>query len=350
MQINLRFITLNSIIHDNLMPWLEENKDQEKFRLILRKMSPMHNGEHGSFFHALISAFSGMGIRSGRILTDEFNLLSQVYVTPEIKDSSSPFNNLDDDNPKIIFYTSLISHSVPAYLSYLQNAVTADQSTSLRKHSMMGVMKTISDMIIQTRALSPAGSADRIIINRLLAGLTVLFSETVKLYPHEYEPLMLRISNADIRNFITGTENDDKNNGTLFSLLAAKYFPLKDSNPATPLPALPAEQQKGTLLQQNEPSCQQNPDEDILNEVAQIKEDLSGLVNAVKGAIKKKEVQPDTDDRLIGSSEVCKLLHISKSTLKAHRDKKLYSFTKIGSRYLYSAKEINEILRLNKGN
>jgi len=225
MQINLRFITLNNIIHDNLMPWLEENKDQEKFTLILRKMSPMQNGEHGSFFHALISAFSGMGIRSGRKLTDELNLLSQVYVTPEIKDSSSPFNNLDDDNPKIIFYTSLISHSVTAYLSYIQNAVTADQSTSLRKHSIMGVMKTISDMIIQTRALNPAGSSDRIITNRLLVVLAVLFSETVKLFPDDYEPMMLRVSNSVAKNIITITSNDDTKPGTIFNSLTGSSLP-----------------------------------------------------------------------------------------------------------------------------
>ena len=330
------------------MPWLEENKDPEKFRLIHRKMSPMQNGEHGSFFHALISAFSGMGIRSGRKLTDELNLLSQVYVTPEIKDISSPFNYLDDDNPKIIFYTSLISHSVPAFLSYIQNAVTADQSPSLRKHSMMGVMKTISDMIIQTRALNPADFADRIIINRLLAGLAVQYSETLQLFPHEYEPLMLRISNADIRNIITGTVNDDKNTGTLFSLLAAKYFPLTGSNPEITLPTTPAEEQKRILLQQNEHAGQQNSDSDLLKDVLQIQGELSGLVKVVEGVLMKPEVQPDTDDRPIGSAEVCRLLNISKSTLKAHRDKKLYSFSKIGSRYRYSAKEISEILQMNK--
>ena len=350
MQINPRFITFNSIIHENLMPWLKDNQDQEKFRLLLRKMAPIQNGESGSFFRALNSAFREMGIRAGHKLTEELNILSQIHVTPEMENISGPFILTDDKSPKTIFYTSLTKHSLSAYLSQIQNTVAVNHSASIRRHGIMGLMKTISDMIIQTQSLNPESSTDRIIINRLLAGLSVLFSETVKLFPHDYDPVFIRVSNADIKNILTSTVNEDKNTETLFSSLAEKYFPMSERKPETSITTNPAEDQKRNVMQQNDTISQQNPDSDLLNEVAQMQEELSGLVKGVKGILKKQEIQPETTDKRIGSAEVCELLHISKSTLQAHRQKGLYSFTKIGSRYLYSAKEINEILRLNKGN
>jgi hypothetical protein len=349
MQINPRFITFNSIIHENLMPWLKDNQDQEKFRLLLRKMAPIQNGESGSFFRALNSAFREMGIRAGHKLTEELNMLSQIHVTPEIEDISGTFIQTDDTCPKIIFYTSLIKHSLSAYLSQIQNTVSVNHSASFRRHGIMGLMKTISDMIIHTQSLNSESSTDRIIINRLLAGLTVLFSETKKLFPHDYDPVFIRVSNADIKIILTTTVNEDNNTETLFSSLAEKYFLMSEMKPDTAITTLPAEDQKRTVLQQNEPVSQQNPDALIFNEVLQMQEILSGLKKDVSGIKEKRKNQPDTNDRRIGSAEVCMLLHISKSTLQAHREKGLYSFTKIGSRYLYSAKEINEILRLNKG-
>jgi DNA-binding transcriptional MerR regulator len=312
-------------------------------------MAPIQNGESGSFFRALNSAFREMGIRAGHKLTEELNILSQIHVTPEMEDISGPFILTDDKSPKTIFYTSLIKHSLSAYLSQIQNTVAVNHSASIRRHGIMGLMKTISDMIIQTQSLNPESSTDRIIINRLLAGLSVLFSETVKLFPHDYDPVFIRVSNADIKNILTSTVNEDKNTETLFSSLAGKYFPMSERKPEISITTLPAEDQKRTVLQHNEPVNQKNADALIINEVLQMQEILSGLKEDVSGIKEKQKIQPDTNDRRIGSAEVCELLHISKSTLQAHRQKGLYSFTKIGSRYLYSAKEINEILRLNKG-
>lgn len=349
MQINLRFITFNSIIHGNLMPWLKENEDQEKYRLILRKMAPVQNGDSSYFFRALSTAFREMGIRAGNKLTEELNMLSQVNVAPDMEGIIGQFIKPDEDSPKIIFYTSFISHSLSAYLSQIQNAVTKNHSTSFRKHTIMGFMKIISDMIIQSCTLKPESSTDRIIINRLNAGLAVLFSETVQLFPDEYDPIMLKVSNTDIKNILTNTDNDDKNTGTLFSSLAAKYFSLPDRNPEISITSHSVEEQKKNAIQPNDTVSQQNPNTDLLFEVVLMQEELADLVKGVKKIVTKQDIQTDTNEKRIGSAEVCELLHISKSTLQAHREKGLYSFTKIGSRYLYSAKEINEILRLNKG-
>jgi hypothetical protein len=330
------------------MPWLKENEDQEKFRLILRKMAVIQNGESGSYFRSLNATFKEMGIQAGYKLTEELNMLSQIHVAPEMEDIIGPFILTDDNSPKIIFYTSLITHSLKAYLSQIQNALTINNSSSFRKHGIMGVMKTISDMIIQTLSLNPDGSTDRIIINRLLAGLAVLFSETVKLFPDDYEPLMLKVSNTDVKNILTSTFNEDNNTGTLFSSLAGKYFRVPERNPEISITTNPAEDQKRNVMQQNDTVSQQNPDADLLKEVVNMQDELSGMIKGMNEIVIKKSTQPETTDKRIGSAEVCELLHISKSTLQAHRDKGLYNYTKIGSRYFYSLKEINEILRLNK--
>ena len=89
-------------------------------------------------------------------------------------------------------------------------------------------------------------------------------------------------------------------------------------------------------------------DIEIFKEMLSIQQELSGLKEAVTNAVNKKDSLPSETDKRIGSAEVCRLLHISKSTLKAYREKKVFSYVKIGSRYNYSAKEINDLMKPGK--
>jgi hypothetical protein len=330
------------------MPWLEENQDLEKFRIIVRKLSSIQSTETCQYFGALTAAFREMGISVRQNLIGEWKIFSNITVPPGTQNVFSPFMQLSDADPKLQFYTSLITHNLAASFSQIIGNIGENKSETLQKHRVMNVMKILSDLLISARSLHPASEIDCAIVNRLLAGLAVLFIETRDRFRVVVAPALLRINDADIRNILQSTVNTNQNTRNLFSTFSDRYFPVTVNQPVSPSPVVPGELQKQTLLLQKEPATRQTNDSDLLREVVKMQEDLSGVMKDVARIAGKKPGANETGDQRIGSAEVCARLNISKSTLKEHRENGKYSFTKIGSRYYYSFNEINEIQKLKK--
>jgi hypothetical protein len=344
----LRFVTFNSIILGNLMPWLDENQDLEKFMLILRRLSTVKNGQAGQFFETLPKVFSEMGINAGEKLTAEWELFAKITDHPNTPGIINPFLLLPDDNPKLLFYTSLITQNLTACFALFANSIAETNSVDLQKHRVMSSMKMICDLIIRTRELHPAGEADQAIIKRLLAGLAVLFLETSKRFPDLIEPSMLRISKSDIRSILMKTVNSDENTRALFTELSGRYFPVSGEQPKIVTSAFEGEEHKHPQENKSEADLEQSVIKTVLEEVEKTRVEISAMKQALAEAGKKRQPGTEIEDRRIGAAEACAILNISKSTLKAHRDNGDYSFTRIGSRYYYSLNEINGKMKMKK--
>jgi len=329
------------------MPWLSENRDEEKFRLLLWEIHQFKLNACAPFFIALPYAFNAIGITPGQKLTDEWHAFTHI-LTGIGKQSVQPFLNLEDAGPRLIFYSELIAETTAATLSLIADLMGEDQSIVLQKHRIIGFMKTISDLIFSARALCPDKIDDRIIINRLLAGLAILYAEIMMHYPTLVEPLLLKVSKTEVRNILKTTSHPDENTGLLYHALSERYYPRSFETPALTPAAEPLQEQDNAFASPVAAGTHPETDIDIVKEVLSIQEELSGLKQAVTVAINKKDSLPATPDKMIGSAEVCRLLHISKSTLKAHREKKIFRYYKIGSRYYYSAMEINDLMKLRK--
>lgn len=343
----LNFITFNSIIHGNLMPWLEENQDPEKFRLILRNLATWKPKNSGEFLSFLAAVFMDMGISPGQELIDEWGFFVITPWHPLTPGIISPFLQLPDNNPKLTFYTNLIAHSMEVLFTLITIQIAESESETLQKHRVMGYMKGLSMMISSSGEIQPTGLVDQAIMSRLLAASSMLFAEAWNRFNNFIEPSMLSINITDIRNIFVGTMHEDENTRALFKTLAEKYFADFIQTPV--LSALAAQKQTDSL--QSEPDVDRIDNKIIMDVVAKTREDITALKEALAGASqKKKEQQPIEEDRRIGSAEVCAMLNISKSTLMSHRDKGHYSFTKIGSRYYYSFNEINGKLKYQKTN
>lgn len=341
----LKYITFNSILHGNLMPWLEENQDPEKFRLILRNLATWKPKNSGEFFGFLADVFMDMRINPGQELIDEWGILVFIPWHPLSQGIINPFLQLPDHNPKLTFYTSLIAHSMAALFTLITIQIAESESETQQKYRIMGYMKGLSMMISSTGEIHPAGVVDQAIISRLLAASSILFAEAWNRFNEFIEPSMLLINKTAIRSIFVDTNHEEENTSALFNTLAEKYFPLSVRSSAISQ----REALKQTDASQSTPDIHQIDNKIIMDEVAKTREDIMALKEALAGVSqKKKELQPIAEDRKIGSAEVCKLLNISKSTLMEHRKKKIYSCIKIGSRYYYSAREIDEILKLKK--
>ena len=330
------------------MPWLDENQEMEKFRIILRKMAPLQSGDTGLFFVHLPIALKDMGVNPGQKLIDEWEMFSKIPWHPLTPGFISPFIHPADTNSKLIFYTHLIAHSMAAIFSLILIHITESMNETLQKHRIMTFMKGLSVMVNSAGAMHPAAEVDAIIIKRLLAGSAMLLTEAWNRFPDFFEPSALRINKSDIRNLFVGTPCNDENTLAMYSILADRYFPVIHTKPANAPDSCNEKAPKDITPSQNENENQQVDFNDVLGEITKTWEEISSMKRDLMGITKKKEILPQPEDQLIGSAEVCKRLHISKSTLKVHRDQKLYSYTKIGSRFLYSSIEINKILELGK--
>lgn len=345
----VRFLTFTSMMHDNLMPWLEENQDVEKFRLILRKVALLQAGGTSPFIFVLPAALRELGIYSWQNLADEWELFSKIPMHPDTAGTVSPFRQLAGDNPKIVFYTLLIAHCLEALFSGIILNISESRSENVRMHRVINTMKALSEMIITARILMPSEESDRVIINRLLAGLIVLFTETGHRFPGSVEPSLLRVNKTDTQKLLLETINNDENTRNLFSILAQRYFPVTAVPDTLPASLSSPELQNRKPVPKSDLTVDQIDNKTIIEEVENTRAEIAMLKKAITGATTKNmEPQPETGDRRIGSAEVCTMLNISKSTLKAQRDRGHYSFTKIGSRYYYSLQEISQALKLKK--
>jgi hypothetical protein len=345
LHMELRFMTFNSIIHGNLMPWLEENQDPEKFRLILRNLAAYKPKNSAEFIGYLAGVYTDMGISPGQDLIDEWGFLVITPWHPLTPGIIDPFLQLQDNNPRLTFYTQLIAHSMAVLFTLITIHIAESENETLQKHRVMGYMKGLSMMISSAWEIQPAGLVDQAIISRLLAGSSMLFAEVWNRFNKFIEPLMLRVNKTDIRNIFAGSSHEDENTRALYAALEEKYFPVSVQSSAISH----SEAQNQSDTDKTIPDTDQIDNKIIMDEVAKTREDITALKEALAGANqKKKELQQEAEDRRIGSAEVCKLLNISKSTLKAHRDKGLYSYTNVGSRYYYSFNEINGKLKYKR--
>lgn len=348
LHMGLMFINFSGIIQGNLMPWLDENQDPEKFRIILRKLAKVKPMNSSIFFGALATTFMDMGINPGQKLIDEWGILTETPWHPETPDIIEPFLQLSDNNPKLVFYNKLIAHSMAALFSMITIQITEDRSETLVKHRVMGYMKGLSMMISHVDAVQATAADDRTIISRLLAGLAILFAEAWNRFAGSFEPSMLRISKADISNILSRTDHDEENTRGFFNTLAERYFPVHSIQSDLTSGLTVGEIQNRMPMHQNELAADQIDYKFIIEEVGKTREEIATMKEALTGENRRMELHPEKEDLRIGSTEVCVALNISKSTLKAHRDKGLYTYTKIGSRYYYSSREIEELLKLKK--
>ncbi len=331
------FVTFESILSDSLMPWLEENRDEKKFRLLLQHLHQPPDA--ATYFAQLIIAFHELDIHLKGNLLLEWKELSEVKSLKHYPDTVQPFLSYLSNQPRLNFYYLLTGNALKSYLAVIQNNMEQIQEVMLKKHYCMQVMKAISERMTQLIALRINDKDDRSIVLRALVALALLFTITAGQYGNFIEPAFLRIQEADLKNIYKSTIEVDESTQQLITALKHHYLPPEALTEKIPENKYPT---KNSLMRREEKEhglTEKYLIEMLMSMAGEIKQ-LKNISLALSQLREKKE-QPD---QKIGSGEVCKLLHISKGTLKNYRDKKIISFTKFGAKYLYSSKEIEGML------
>jgi len=117
---------------------------------------------------------------------------------------------------------------------------------------------------------------------------------------------------------------------------------IKDTGNYSPKPTLPEQNTDNECIPKevrNRREEERFTDSFLTDIAVSITDDLKQLKNTMSAIVQHIGKREPSDYKL-GSTDVCKLLHISKGTLKNYRDKGIIPYTKIGNKFLYSKNEI----------
>jgi excisionase family DNA binding protein len=348
------FITFNSIIYDELMPWLPENADPEKFRQLMRISGLINIAKINLFFNCIPLAFSEMGITNKGILLKEWESFSELPVNGQQDDFFSLLL-AEKENPRVDFYFLLTAVGTASYWALISTEVKRSCSKQYRKYFVMNTIKTLGDMI---RFCRPPATADRDsfrITDRVKIALILLYLELWAREKAVIDIAKLPLTRGELKEMIMNIKKADPSSEPLIQIIAQRY--LSDTNNMGGTKPLP-ETATGVISNapSSPPASQPGSEQDSLNQdgFSQLM-GIWGAGNIRMESIQDQEVndekksQEDNNGR-VGCYEACKLLGVSKNTLMMMRRRKEIGFTMIGKRYQYSSSEIDNIVKINTRN
>lgn len=350
----IRFLTLESIISDGLMPWLTENNDQQKFKIILKQLHLAECSRPEQFFKQLPVIFGDVHFSLKAILKEEWKLFSTL------KTSGHPFFVLNlfrpttPETPKSAFYSLLIVMSINACSALFDDRMKNTESDSLSLYIVNKTINHCQDILERILKITNTDPDNVKIMTRLFIGLQsftmrvhefsaetddnglqplvfcqVQDSVIYRAIAEELKTQIQHLSNdnhQDVKTITQGFENAEQ-----IHVLFKEFRQLIDN-----------------IYQISvEKETRKNSDTFVANELLGMGEDIRQLKNTLSMITdrNKQNTINEQDDILLKAAEVQKLLGISKGTLHAMRKKGQISATKIGSQHKYSRDEVHRLLK-----
>jgi predicted DNA-binding transcriptional regulator AlpA len=343
----LNLTTFRHILQHSLMPWLAENQDIQKFKMLTRRL-PYTEAE-GNYFSHLQLAFKQTGIQIPVSLTTEWNDLSALPSAANSEPIREIFGTPVSHDKRFEFYLRLITEATCAYWVRINSYTSENQSADLRKSLVSTVLKSCHDLMEQTALLSAQKEEYRDILTLLLTGLKVIFLETGILHRGFYETHLIYLNDEEICSFgnqemVEGEHGGDKNK------LGIRFTAYYNNRMTDRMTVRKGQESKDTNRVAIEPALRQMEteakDENWRKFEALYKGNADTAVENPEKPM-EKEAQPATEiaaasdeEPFISRNEVMKLLGIGKTTLwKKSRNGEIpcYNFS---GRYKYRRSEI----------
>lgn len=338
----LNLVTYRHILQHSLMPWLDENRDIQKFNALTRLIP--NTFSEGNYFSHLQTAFKQTGTAIPSSLAAEWKELSAIPASPYTKPVREIFGTPVSRNKPYGFYLRLITEVTCAYIAEMERCAGRKQSADLRKSHASTLLKSCHDMMEQAVVLLDQKEAYRPILTELLTGLKIIFLETGLLHRGYYEPYLFYLNDEDICALgkqECGENISGRDTNTWATRFEAWYNKKRTVKPS---------QQAGSNSIANiEQPVHTSP------EVNDRGENWQKLVTIYEGdkstsAESPAPLAPETvpaatpaagkEDTIIGREEVMRLLGIGKTKLgKMSQNGEIPCF-KIAGRYKYKRNEI----------
>lgn len=223
------------ILSGSLRPWLPENKDDEKFSLLITKIRN-HKDDHQTFFKELGKAYKSLKIEIEAEVLTEFKELQIILPDPDLTRIHTSIDQPSFFDKKTEFYSSLLKNEYFAIINGIYNSIKTLEDEDA-KYKLYHFFKKIEELAALTTSISDQSSSTIFIINLLKLHLFSIHNELKRIFP-------------DIIDFDVSSQNEilyqispdfesekDKSNSLAFylNLYINSIESTKESTPPPPL-------------------------------------------------------------------------------------------------------------------
>lgn len=315
-----RFEIFASIARGNLMPWLEENRQSQRFHLLLQLAGPSPCSSPEKFFSLLnaIQFFPGSSMQEG--LAGEVNILSVTDIRC-CSSLAAAFGRFPAHSCCQQFYNQLTGISAAGYMVWAGNLMESVYATQFR-HIMTSRLATL---ISHPAYGGEASAAELEVVYLSKAALCLL-------YDHLARPASLYLPAREMLRQQLDSGNPD-------SGFKGRVIGLYDSLSAT----APEVQAAGKSPAKVADVEAMPPLEELL---AGWKSDFYELKEMLQQFVRLPVVREPEPNRWIDAATVRSMLGISKSSMHRYRQNGLLPYLRIGDKYNYREADVLRILRM----
>lgn len=333
-----------SILTDNLMPWLKENRRHEKFESVIRLAGHGFYGDYRIFFTSVGQSFRKFHPVSPEKIIQELEQLSNVSATPLGKEMAKVFATRPVQNYREHFYNAITGMCLGAYHDSLDLFFRNCEGPETKAFYLEKLFADLhSILLIPLPEKIETREEEKIVIHVKLA-LAILFQMMVK--KHRI------IDNSILGYFDTHgwlIETREKlQYGSLTEELLMNFCSFtENSRPGVQSKAADGRGKREDMAVKETETRDNYPIPEIIKNLQQ---DFSEVKKGFEKILVNKQFSGKKEgptEKWMTGKEVCEYLRISKSTLQRRRGSGKIKFSKLAGKYRYEANYIGQLMRQN---
>jgi excisionase family DNA binding protein len=335
-----------SIMTDNLMPWLKENRRQEKFEAVIRNAGPGFCEEYRIFFTSVGCSFKKFHPVSTEKIIQELEHLSNVSATPLGKEMAKVFCTSPVQNYREHFYNAITRMCLGAYHDCLDLFFRKCEGPETKAFYLEKLLTGIHSMLLITLPEEFENPEEEKIVVRVKLALAILYRLLQKKQGKIENSMLLYF---DVRGWLKECLGKLEEEGCAEEM--QMIFDLLTREKRTVEPG------KLTVASEIEPDMMEMETtgsySEILNAFKSFHQDFNEVKQNVIHILQNEPTVEKTGkpvEKWLTSPEVCNMMRISKSTLQRWRKSKKIKFFKLAGKYRYLEQDILNLMRANDSN
>jgi hypothetical protein len=333
-----------SILSDSWMPWLPDNRREEKFESLLFALQPASEIRFQRFFRHLIPALRNTSSTVSTGFINEIKVLAKLKDSGKHLSFAPVFMQLSARQPRELFYHALASFALDGYRQWLE-AVLPEKEGEISAYIMTRTIDRLHSVLQLPAMKELAEQRELRLLYLVKVALACLFTHLMNRNGRLYRGLASAFRAPEaVKAEINRSRLPEPEKNELLHLL--DQLLTANSNQ----PVIPVTEKKPSTGIENEGN-KRAPKSEETYELRQLVKEWQTDVADIKDVFGQLAAKPEEKEKkTLDSATVMKMLNISKSTLHRYRKKGIITCSKLGGKYLYPEPEILKLIKNENGN
>lgn len=330
------------------MPWLKENRSQDKYESIIRLMGSAFHEDYRAFFPSLVYSFKKLRLVTSNKIIIESEHIATLSKSSVGKKLMQAFGTQPVQNYREHYYNVLTGMSLGAYHDGLEQFFRQCEGPEIKTFYLEKLLADIHSILYIPLPKKFENREDEKIAIQVKLALAILFQILVKKQGIVDNSML---SYFDTRGWLCETLQQMQFNGQTEELLM-----LFDRFSAEDLQY--SGKKKPATNSENSHDFQKNETDgdDVIpipDLVKELQQEFSEVKQGIKSWLLNDQLQKKREEpveKWLTSEEVCNYMRISKSTLQRRRASGDIKFFKLAGKYRYEEQYIRQLMRSNDSN